>query len=110
MELQDEQTNRGCIAAIAGPAQPHLGRNPVRAGSSDSAQRCGASGDNGKRSIKELLLTISPKSARNLEALEFALNMRQRGATQREISGALYSKGYKRTKAWLIATMAVDLA
>lgn len=58
----------------------------------------------------ELLLTVSPRSADNVQALELAIQMRERGATQRQISGALYAKGYKRTKAWMLASMAVDMA
>lgn len=110
MELQDRSVIGGRSASIDGEERSHLGRDTIRASSANSEEGRGSGGAEGQWTVKQLLLTISPKNANNVEALEFALKMRASGASQREISGALYSKGFKRTKAWMIATMAVDMA
>lgn len=59
----------------------------------------------------ELLLTVSPRTANNLYALQLAIRLRESGLEQRKVTSTLMKRlGMKRTKAWQISAMAADVS
>lgn len=59
----------------------------------------------------ELLLTVSPRTANNLYALQLAIRLRQSGMEQGKVTSALRQRlGLKKKKAWQISSMAADVS